>query len=251
MSGENGTMIVTGGSRGIGAATARLAGSRGYKVAVNYRSERAQAEAVVKEIEKTGGRALAIAGDVADEQAIIALFQTAERELGPITALVNNAGITGPWNRLETITRETIQRVLEVNVTGSMLCAREAVKRMSTKNGGKGGVIVNLSSRASELGSPNSWIQYAASKGAIDTFTIGLAYEVAREGIRVNAVMPGLIDTEIHVSGGGGDRLQQALPSVPMNRIGTAEEVAEAILWLASPAASYVTATIMKVSGGR
>ncbi|HEY1720445.1 MAG TPA: SDR family oxidoreductase [Magnetospirillaceae bacterium] len=251
MSGENGTLIVTGGSRGIGAATSRLAGARGYNVAVNYRSERGQAEAVVMDIEKSGGRAVAIAGDVADEAAILNLFERAERELGPITGLVNNAGTTGPWNRLDEITRATIQHVLEVNVIGSMLCAREAVKRMSTAHGGKGGVIVNLSSRAAELGSPNSWIQYAASKGAIESFTRGLALEVAREGIRVNAVQPGLIDTEIHVAGGGGDRLKQALPSVPLDRIGTAEEVAETIFWLLSPASSYVTGTTVKVSGGR
>jgi NAD(P)-dependent dehydrogenase (short-subunit alcohol dehydrogenase family) len=251
MGGENGTLIVTGGGRGIGAATARLAGRRGYMVAVNYRSDRTQAEAVVKDIEKSGSRAVAIPGDMADEKAILNLFEHAERELGPITGLVNNAGITGMFCRAETLEHDDVMRVLQVNVVGTMLCAREAVKRMSTARGGRGGAIVNLSSRASELGSPNSWIQYAASKGAVDSFTIGLAYEVAREGIRVNAVMPGLIDTEIHEAGGGGDRLAKALPSVPMDRIGTAAEVAEAILWLMSPAASYVTGTILKVSGGR
>ncbi len=246
-----GTLIVTGASRGIGAATARLAGARGYAVAVNYRSEKALADTVVADIRKAGGRALAIAGDVADEQAVLAMFTTAERELGPITALVNNAGITGPFGLIEDLTYETVERVLAVNVTGSMICAREAIKRMSTKHGGKGGAIVNLSSKAAALGSPNSWLQYAASKGGIESFTRGLAYEVAPYGVRVNAVQPGLIDTEIHGLDGGAQRLAAALPSVPMQRIGKAEEVAEAILWLLSPAASYVTAVVLTVSGGR
>ena len=251
MAGPMGTMIVTGASRGIGAATALLAGARGYAVAVNYRAERAQADAVVDRIRTAGGRALAIAGDVADESVVMNLFATAERALGPISALVNNAGITGPFGLIETLTAETVERVLAVNVKGSMICAREAVRRMSTRNGGTGGAIVNLSSKAAVLGSPNSWLQYAASKGAIESFTRGLAYEVAPFGIRVNAVQPGLIDTEIHASGGGAQRLADALPSVPMGRIGTAEEVAEAILWLLSPAASYITAATLPVSGGR
>ena len=251
MSTDPGTIIVTGGSRGIGAAVAKLAGARGYAVAVNYRSGKAQADAVVEAITKAGGRALAIAGDVADEAAVLNLFATAERELGPIKALVNNAGITGPYGMAESLKRETWAQVLDVNVLGAALCAREAVKRMSTKHGGTGGAIVNMSSKAATLGSPNSWLQYAASKGAIESFTRGLAYEVAREGIRVNAVAPGLIDTEIHAAGGGSQRLADALPTVPMGRIGRAEEVAEAVLWLLSPAASYVIAAILPVSGGR
>jgi NAD(P)-dependent dehydrogenase (short-subunit alcohol dehydrogenase family) len=247
-----GTLIVTGASRGIGAATARLAGARGWAVAVNYRSGRAEADAVVNEIARAGGRALAITGDVAEEKDVLALFETAARELGPIAGLVNNAGITGDFGRAEeTINRANWQRVIDVNVIGAALCAREAIKRMSTRHGGKGGAIVNISSRAAALGSPNSWLQYAASKGGIDSFTRGLAYELGREGIRVNAVEPGLIETEIHGSGGGPERLAKALPTVPIGRIGKPEEVAEAVLWLLSPAGSYVTGATLPVSGGR
>jgi len=249
---EAGTLIVTGGSRGIGAAVARLGGARGYAVAVNFRGERAQAEAVVADIAEAGGRALAIQGDVAEEKDVLALFDTAERELGPITALANNAGITGDFGQaLETINPANWRRVLEVNTIGAALCAREAIKRMSTARGGAGGAIVNVSSRAVALGSPNSWLQYAASKGAVDSFTRGLAYEVARQGIRVNAVEPGLIETDIHGNDGGAARLAKALPTVPIGRIGKPEEVAEAVLWLLSPAASYVTGATLPVSGGR
>jgi len=248
---ELGTLIVTGGSRGIGAATARLAGRRGYAVAVNYRAERALAEAVVADIGKGGGRAVAIGGDVADERAVLDLFATAERELGPITALVNNAGLTGPSGRVEALTLDTLERVLAVNVVGAVLCAREAVRRMAKSRGGAGGAIVNMSSRAAALGGPGAWVHYALTKGALDSFTRGLAYEVARDGIRVNALSPGLIDTGIHDAWGGAELLERLAPTVPIGRTGSAEEVAEAALWLLSPAASYVCGAILPVSGGR
>jgi len=247
---EPGTLIVTGASRGIGSAIATLAGQRGYAVAVNFNSGKSEADKVVNAIEAAGGRALPIQADVSREDQIIALFQTAERELGPIKALVNNAGITGGCARVENITAAAIEKTLAVNVNGSILCAREAVRRMSTKRGGTGGSIVNISSIATRTGAPGEWVHYSATKGAINTFTIGLAREVATEGIRVNAVAPGLIETEIHADGEPG-RLQRLMPTIPMARVGQPTEVAEAVLWLLSPAASYVTGSILEIGGGR
>jgi NAD(P)-dependent dehydrogenase (short-subunit alcohol dehydrogenase family) len=244
-------IIVTGGSRGIGAATARLAGQRGYAVAVNYVSNRDAAEAVAAEIRAAGSRAITVAGDVAREEDVVKLFATVDRELGPVTALVNNAGVLDHQSRLDAMSAERINRVLIANITGSLLCAREAVKRMSTRHGGQGGAIVNLSSMAAKLGGPGEYVDYAASKGAIDAFTIGLAKEVANEGIRVNAVRPGLIYTDIHASGGEAGRVDRLKDAVPMKRGGTAEEVAHAILWLLSEEASYATGTFIDVSGGR
>ncbi len=251
MTDKAGTLIVTGASRGIGAAISMLAAAKGYAVAVNFSSDEAGAASVVGHISRAGGKAAAIQGDVALESSVLHLFENAERALGPITGLVNNAGITGRLGRVEDLDAEEMTRVLAVNITGSFLCAKEAVRRMSAKHGGKGGGIVNISSRAAYTGAPGDWVFYAASKGAIDTFTIGLAREVAAEGIRVNAVAPGLIETGIHAAAGDGERLVRMTPSVPMQRTGGADEVAPAVLWLLSAEASYITGAIVPVGGGR
>jgi len=243
-------VIITGGSRGIGRATALAAAARGYRVVVGYASNKVAADEVVTAIEARNGKAIAVKCDVASEEDILALFKAADA-FGRLGALVNNAGIVGPSQRVEDMSAERIQRMMTVNVTGSMLCAREAVKRMSTRHGGEGGVIVNLSSVAAKLGSPNTYVDYAASKGAVDSFTIGLGYEVAGEGIRVAAIRPGLIDTDIHASGGEPDRAHRLAHMVPMKRVGSAEEIANAIVWLMSDEASYVTSAILDVSGGR
>lgn len=248
---ERGTLIVTGASRGIGAAIAKLAGERRFSVAVNYANGEAEARAIAKEIISAGGRACAIQADVAREEDVIRLFETAERELGPIKALVNNAAITGGFSRVESVSADILTQVMAVNVTGAFLCAREAVRRMSTRHGGSGGTIVNISSRAAHIGSAGEWVHYAASKGAIDSFTIGLAREVATEGIRVNAVAPGLIETGLHVANGAPDRLERLAVTIPMLRPGTPLEVAQGVLWLLSPAASYTTGSILEVGGGR
>jgi NAD(P)-dependent dehydrogenase (short-subunit alcohol dehydrogenase family) len=244
-------LVITGASRGIGAATARLAAAEGYSVCVNYRRDRAAAEAVVRSIEASGGRAVAVGADVAVEADVVRLFETSQRELGPLRGLVNNAGLLETQMRVEAMDAARLSRVFATNVIGAFLCAREAVRRMSRRHGGDGGVIVNVSSVASRLGSPGEFVDYAASKGAIDTMTIGLAREVAEEGIRVNAVLPGVIYTEMHASGGEPDRVERIKSSVPMKRGGTADEVARAILWLLSDQASYTTGALLDVSGGR
>ena len=243
-------VIITGGSRGIGRATALAAATRGFRVCIGYASNEAAAKQVVGTIEAKNGKAIAVKCDVAEESDILAMFAAADK-FGTLGALVNNAGIVGSSMRVEEMSFERIQRMMAVNVTGSILCAREAVKRMSTRNGSKGGVIVNLSSVAAKLGSPNTYVDYAASKGAIDSFTVGLGHEVADEGIRVAAIRPGLIDTDIHASGGEPDRAHRLAGNVPMKRVGTAEEIANAIVWLMSDDASYVTSAILDVSGGR
>ena len=244
-------LIVTGGSRGIGAATALLAAQRGYSVAINYTSHAAAAERVVAQIRAHGGNALAVQADVADEAQVLAMFRQVDTSLGRLSGLVNNAGVVDRAERLDAMDMQRLRRMFDINVLGSFLCARQAVLRMSTRHGGAGGAIVNLSSVAARLGGAGQYVDYAAAKGAIDTFTVGLAREVAAEGIRVNAVRPGIIETEIHASGGQPDRARKMAPSVPMQRAGSAQEVANSILWLLSDEASYTTGAILDVSGGR
>jgi len=245
---RNGVIVITGGGRGIGAATARLAAEKGYAVCVSYLQDRNSAEKLVKEM-KT--RALAIQGDTSVEADVVRLFKTVDQDLGRVTALVNNAGIVLRQSRVEDMDAARIQRMMAVNVLGPLLCAREAIKRMSTRHGGKGGAIVNISSGASRLGSPGEYVDYAASKGAVDTMTIGLAKELAGDGIRVNAVRPGFINTEIHAAGGEPNRLERLRDSIPMKRGGEPDEIARAILWLLSDEASYSTGAIIDATGGR
>jgi NAD(P)-dependent dehydrogenase (short-subunit alcohol dehydrogenase family) len=245
------TILITGGSRGIGAATALIAAQRGYTVCITYLHRQDAADALVADIAAAGGRALALQADVSVEQGVVQLFEQIDAQLGPIAALVNNAGILEQQMRVEQMDAARLQRIFATNVVGPFMCAREAVRRMSSRYGGAGGAIVNVSSGAARLGAPGEYVDYAASKGAIDTFTLGLAKEVAAEGIRVNAVRPGVIYTEIHASGGEPDRVERVKASVPMLRGGHAEEVAHAILWLLSDEASYITGACLDVTGGR
>jgi len=244
-------IIITGGGRGIGAATAQIAAARGYAVCITYRDRKDAAEEVADAILLSGGKALALHADVSDEAQVMHLFETAERELGTIKGLVNSAGVLERQMRVDEMDAARLQRVFATNVIGSFLCAREAVRRMSTRHGGTGGAIVNLSSAASRIGSPSEYVDYAAAKGASDTMALGLAKEVAAEGIRVNAVRPGVIYTDIHASGGEPGRVDRVKDSVPMRRGGHAEEVAQAIMWLLSDEASYTTGALLDVAGGR
>jgi NAD(P)-dependent dehydrogenase (short-subunit alcohol dehydrogenase family) len=247
----NKVLLITGGSRGIGAATALLASKEGYAVAVNFRANSLAADEVVRQIQANGGKAMAVQADVAIEADIMAMFETVDLKFGALSALVNNAGVVDAASRVDAMSGERLKRMFDINVIGSMICAREAVRRMSTKHGGKGGAIVNVSSIAASLGAAGQYVDYAASKGAIDTFTVGLGRELAAEGIRVNAVRPGVIDTEIHASGGQPDRAKTLASMLPMQRPGTAQEVAQAIVWLLSDQASYTTSSLLDISGGR
>ncbi|RJG43432.1 SDR family oxidoreductase [Mesorhizobium sp. DCY119] len=251
MTGVAKSVLVTGGGRGIGAAICRLAAERGYRVAVNYASNADAAEKLVAEITAKGGEAFAVKGDVGSEKDVLAMFAAVDARFGSLDALVNNAGIVDVKARVDEMSLSRLERMMRINVIGSMLCAREAVKRMSTRHGGKGGAIVNISSVAATVGSPGEYVDYAASKGAIDTFTVGLSKEVALEGIRVNAVRPGIVDTEIHASGGQPDRVERLKGMIPMGRGGTAEEIANTVLWLLSDEASYATGALVNISGGR
>jgi NAD(P)-dependent dehydrogenase (short-subunit alcohol dehydrogenase family) len=244
-------VLITGASRGIGAATALLAAQKGYAVAVNYTSNSLAADEVVRQIRAGGGTAITVQADVAVEAQVLAMFEKVDARLGPLSALVNNAGIVDVACRVDGMDVARLQRMFTTNIIGSFVCAREAVKRMSTKYGGAGGSIVNVSSAAARIGSPGQYVDYAASKGAIDTFTLGLAKEVAAEGIRVNGVRPGIIDTDIHASGGEPGRAQRVAPQIPMQRPGTALEVAQSILWLMGQEASYTTGALLDVAGGR
>lgn len=248
---QTGVLLVTGGSRGIGAATAKLAAAQGWSVAVNYTANSLAADEVVRDIRSAGGSAITVQADVADESQVLRMFEKVDAKLGRLTGLVNNAGVVDMSARLDEMAMARWRRMFDINVMGSLLCAREAVRRMATRHGGDGGAIVNVSSAASRLGSPGQYVDYAAAKGAIDAFTIGLAKEVAADGIRVNAVRPGLIETEIHASGGLPNRVNDLRHQVPMQRGGTADEVAQAIVWLLSDAASYTTMSLLDVSGGR
>jgi NAD(P)-dependent dehydrogenase (short-subunit alcohol dehydrogenase family) len=245
------TVLVTGGGRGIGAATSLLCAQQGWAVAVNYTNGTAAAQSMVARIRAEGGTAMACQADVADETQLMAMFETIDAEMPPLGALVNNAGVIDLQARVDVISMQRLQRMFAINVFGTFICAREAIKRMSTRQGGKGGCIVNLSSAAARIGAPGQYVDYAAAKGAIDVFTMGLAKEVALDGIRVNAVRPGIIDTEIHTSGGTPDRAKEMAPMVPMQRAGSAEEVAQAILWLMSESSSYTTGAVIDVTGGR
>ncbi len=245
------TLFITGASRGIGAATALRAAALGWDLALNYTRDEAAAQAVAAQVRALGRRALVLRGDVGVESDVLAMFAAIDAEFGALHGLVNNAGVVDVASRVEAMSVERLSRMFNINVMGSIVCAREAVKRMSTRHGGTGGVIVNLSSAAARLGAPGQYVDYAAAKGAIDTFTLGLAREVATEGIRVNAVRPGIIETDIHASGGQPERAAQMAPSVPMQRAGSADEVAQAIVWLLSDASSYTTGTVIDVTGGR